>query len=71
MAYRKSKKTANRQGMMGAKLSFTGKTKSGKGVVKLYAKKGFAAMKQTLTPYRTATGQRRILVTQTIKKVIK
>lgn len=64
------KKTSNLK-IKGAKLSWTGKTRSGKGSVKLYAKKGMKGIKQTTTVYKTSDGKRRILQITTYKKVIK
>jgi hypothetical protein len=70
-ARKKSKKNVQGLKISGAKKSWTGKTKSKKGTVHLYAKKGFAGIKETRTMYKTSNGQRRIFQTITYTKVIK
>jgi len=71
MAYKaKNKKSYN---FLGGKLNYTGKTKSGKGTVKLLTGRNGESIKKTVTTYNTKRfgGGKRTLITTTIKAVLK
>lgn len=68
MAYKaKNEKSYN---FLGGKLNYSGRTKSGKGTVKLLTGRNGESIKKTVTNYKTSKGNR-TLVTTTIKAVLK
>ena len=63
-------KNENSYNFLGGKLNFSGRTKSGKGTVKLLTGRNGESIKKTVTNYNTKNGKR-TMITTTIKAVLK